>query len=187
MLTQNEMQQIIEYTAAKGAEFSELFLEDRADQEIRYADGSVQAVKNVHIYGAGLRLINGTEAIYTYTNDVSIKGLKSLADEALSLLSSKHLASQLAPQLRALPPAHSNACPLSVVPRQVKDFRKPEKRGFLLTIDGPVVLSRDVQNSVGAFWVTPVTGGPPAKDAADSGLGRNSPASHVPAGQRFHT
>lgn len=98
-----------------------------------------------------------------------------------------HLASQLAPRLRALPPAHSNACPLSVVPRQVKDFRKPEKRGFLLTIDGPVILNRDVQNSVGAFWVTPVTGGPPAKDAADSGLGRNSPASHVPAGQRFHT
>ncbi len=89
MLTQNEMQQVIDYTASKGAEFSELFLEDRADQEIRYADGSVQAVKNVHIYGAGLRLINGTEAIYTYTNDVSIKGLKSLADEALSLLSSK--------------------------------------------------------------------------------------------------
>ncbi len=89
MLTQNEMQQVIDYTVSKGAEFGELFLEDRADQEIRYAEGSVQAVKNVHIYGAGLRLINGTEAIYTYTNDVSLKGLKSLADEALSLLSSK--------------------------------------------------------------------------------------------------
>lgn len=56
---------------------------------MRYHSGSVQAVKNVHIYGAGLRLINGTEAIYTYTNDVSLRGLKSLADEALSLLSSK--------------------------------------------------------------------------------------------------
>ena len=86
MLTQNEMQQVIDYTASKGAEFSELFLEDRADQEIRYADGSVQAVKNVHIYGAGLRLINGTEAIYTYTNDVSMKGLKSLADFNSSLV-----------------------------------------------------------------------------------------------------
>lgn len=83
------MQQIIDYTSSKGAEFSELYLEDRADQEVRYNSGSVQAVKNVHIYGAGLRLINGTEAIYTYTNDVSLKGLKSLADEALSLLSSK--------------------------------------------------------------------------------------------------
>ena len=89
MLTQSEMQQIIDYAASKGAEFSELFLEDRADQEVRYSGGSVQSVKNVHIYGAGLRLINGTEAIYTYTNDVSLKGLKSLAEEALSLLSSK--------------------------------------------------------------------------------------------------
>lgn len=89
MLSQNEMQQVIDYTASKGAEFSELFLEDRGDQEVRYSGGNVQAVKNVHIYGAGLRLINGTEAIYTYTNDVTLKGLKSLADEALSLLSSK--------------------------------------------------------------------------------------------------
>lgn len=56
-----------------------------------------------------------------------------------------------------------------------------------MTIDGPVVLSRDVQNSAGAFWVTPGTGSPLAKAAVDSGLGRNSPASHVPAGQRFHT
>lgn len=89
MLTQNEMQQVIDYTAAHGAQFSELYLEDRADQEVRYAGGSVQAVKNVHIYGAGLRLIQGTEAIYTYTNDVSPKGLQNLADEALSLLSSQ--------------------------------------------------------------------------------------------------
>ena len=89
MLSHNEMQQLIDYTAARGAQFSELYIEDRADQEVRYADHSVQAVKNVHIYGAGLRLINGSEAIYTYTNDVSLKGLRSLADEALSLLSSK--------------------------------------------------------------------------------------------------
>ena len=35
-----------------------------------------------------------------------------------------HLASQLAPRLPAPPPAHSNACPLSVVPRQGQGFQE---------------------------------------------------------------
>lgn len=89
MLTKDQMQQVLDYAVRGGAEFSELFLEDRADQEVRCENKSVRGIKNIRIYGAGLRLINGTEQIYTYTNNVTLPGLMALADEALSLLSSK--------------------------------------------------------------------------------------------------
>lgn len=89
MITQQEMQQIIDYTVSRGAEFCELFLEDRMDQELRCAKQNVQAVKNVRVYGAGLRLINGLESVYTYTNDVTLRGLLDLAEEALSLAGSR--------------------------------------------------------------------------------------------------
>ena len=140
------MQQVIDYTASKGAEFSELFLEDRTDQEVRYSGGNVQAVKNVHIYGAGLRLINGIETIYTYTNDVSLKGLKSLADEALSLLSSKAANGTGA---KALSLAHRIADP-NPVRREPSETKLKEKieiarrASFALESSGVPLLAHNV-------------------------------------------
>lgn len=89
MISQSDMQQVIDYAASKGAAFAELYLEDRSDQEVRCTGRSIEGVKNVHIYGAGLRLIQGTQAIYTYTNDVSVKSLKELVGEAIGLLGSQ--------------------------------------------------------------------------------------------------
>ncbi len=89
MISRDEMQQILEYTQAKGAGFSELFLEDRSDQEAQCEQQRIQGVKSLRTYGAGLRLLQGTEEIYTYSNDVSLKGLMTLADEALALLSDR--------------------------------------------------------------------------------------------------
>ena len=146
MLTQNEMQQVIDYTAAKGAQFSELFLEDRTDQEVRYGSGSVQAVKNVHIYGAGLRLISGTEAIYTYTNNVSLKGLKNLADEALSLLSSKAAKRMGAIPLRAAD-QNPNPNPVGKEPSKADMQQKIEiarRADAAMTAAGVPLLSHNV-------------------------------------------
>lgn len=89
MLSQTEMEQVLEYAQDRGAGFSELFLEDRSDQEVQCEAQRIQAIKNIRIYGAGLRLLQGTQEVYTYTNEVSLTGLMALADEALSLLSDK--------------------------------------------------------------------------------------------------
>lgn len=103
-----------------------------------------------------------------------------------------HLEPQLAPSscsLQCLPP-------LSQSHAKVKDLRKSE-RG----VPGPsspvvlsrTTLSRDAWNLVETLWMAAVTGAALTKDALDSGLGENCPASHtalhsqshVPSGQCF--
>ncbi|MCI8633293.1 MAG: TldD/PmbA family protein [Lachnospiraceae bacterium] len=86
MISKEEMQQVLDYAQAKGAEFSELFLEDRSDQEVQCAKQQIQGIKNLRIYGAGLRLLQGTQEVYTYSSEVSLRGLMTLAEEALALL-----------------------------------------------------------------------------------------------------
>lgn len=89
-----------------------------------------------------------------------------------------HLAPQLAPSscsLQCLPP-------LSQSHAKVKDLRKSE-RG----VPGPsspvvlsrTTLSRDAWNLVETLWMATVTGAALTKDALDSGLGENCPASHT--------
>lgn len=88
-----------------------------------------------------------------------------------------HLPPQLAPRL----PAHSSACPLLSQPiARPRNSGKPEQGASSLIIESSGPQQRCLECS-GGIWDCcndwGVEGGTPAKDATDSGLCRNCPAS----------
>ena len=63
-----------------GADFSELFFEDKTETRISSNGRQITASSSTHMHGAGLYLMSGTETRYGYTNRTDAPGLLSLAN-----------------------------------------------------------------------------------------------------------
>ena len=116
MFSPTQALDLFSYALRGGADFAELFLEDRSDVSIDY-DGKVSDVARMRCYGAGLYLLLGTKGAYVYLNDLSESALRRAADDALALM-------QAAPGGDAAPTPLSvlnreNPCPVAVEPSQV--------------------------------------------------------------------
>lgn len=105
-----------------GAEFAELFLEDREETNIPYSSGRVEAVKSLRIYGAGLQLMNGMQRVYVYTNDTSEPSLFKLVEKAAEMLSEKRKAGIVGLTLRE--ERFHNPCPVMLYPNEVTNQEK---------------------------------------------------------------
>lgn len=62
-----------------GADFAELFFEDSHSQSLLIENGKVDIASSSSRCGVGLRLLLNNQCVYGYTNDLSKKGLLSLA------------------------------------------------------------------------------------------------------------
>ena len=85
MLKEKDALIIFERAIANGAEFTELFCEDRDELSISF-NHAVSGIVKKHSYGAGLYLISGMRSVYVYTNDLSLSSLVAQCDRACSLL-----------------------------------------------------------------------------------------------------
>lgn len=113
MITDERAGKLFSHALAGGADFAELFLEDREDTSIDY-DGAVRNVARMRSYGAGLYLMRDTQAVYVYLNDLSDVALLRAAEEALALLgASKSTVANQVP-FRCL--TRENPCPVRVYP-----------------------------------------------------------------------
>ncbi|MFH0767306.1 MAG: TldD/PmbA family protein, partial [Bacillota bacterium] len=54
-----------------GADFAEIFLEDTVSSIIRVISGEVTSIDRGNVFGAGVRLIQGVDEVYGFTNQVS--------------------------------------------------------------------------------------------------------------------
>lgn len=70
-----------------GADYAEIFYEDSRSYSLSIENGKVQTSSSNIMNGVGLRLLKENQTVYGYTNDLSRKGLISLAE---SLRSSFH-------------------------------------------------------------------------------------------------
>ena len=86
MLSDEHLQYILDSALKHGADFAELYLEDKEDMSVDY-NGAVSAVSNMRIYGAGVYLIAGTRGVYVYTNDLSESSLMDAVRRGAELLS----------------------------------------------------------------------------------------------------
>ena len=84
MITKNQMSEILKYACSTGADFAEIYLEDKISTNIRVVQDKVDDVVSQNEYGCGMRLLNGVEEAYGYTNDISYEGLVALADKLKS-------------------------------------------------------------------------------------------------------
>ncbi len=71
MLRKEELQDLLNHALETGADFAEIYLEDTVSSVIRVISGEVTSVDGSNIFGAGVRLIQGVDEVYGYTNHVS--------------------------------------------------------------------------------------------------------------------
>ena len=79
MLNKKLALEVINLAASTGADFVEIFYEDTYTSSISLENGKVDNVANGNTNGVGLRLLKGNRSVYGSTNDLSKKGLLTLA------------------------------------------------------------------------------------------------------------
>ena len=107
-----------------GGDFAEIFMEDTLSHSVQLKSGRVDTINTGRLYGAGVRVFTGLNAIYAYTNDLSREGLIRCAREAASAVR----AGANAP-VRAMPlvtRAHGDAHPIKLLPSTVETRRKAD-------------------------------------------------------------
>ena len=80
MIDQDLVAEILQMARAGGAEFSELFVEDRFTNRLTLNNNQLKDAKNGNDYGAGIRVLYGTKVVYAYTNNLTREGLLQIAE-----------------------------------------------------------------------------------------------------------
>lgn len=87
MLAQNVVKEVLQAALSTGGDFAELFLEDRHDQNMMLIGRGIEKANAGRTYGAGIRIFNGNNAIYGYTNDTSTANLIKVAKDIAASIS----------------------------------------------------------------------------------------------------
>ena len=82
MIGKSMMENVLEAALEGGAEFSELFFEDRNVRALSMLKGKVENMNLGRDSGVGIRIIEGLNSVYVYTNDLREENLIRLASEA---------------------------------------------------------------------------------------------------------
>ena len=67
-----------------GGDYAEIYLEENESSIISLENGTVDRVGSSLTYGAGIRILKGTESVYGYTSDLTKKSLMELANKLSS-------------------------------------------------------------------------------------------------------
>jgi len=82
MLDRYLLAEVVEYAFSKGADFAEIYVEERNASSIFCEDDRIEKVNSGKEKGAGIRVVKDGNTAYVYTNDLSKKGLMTAADTA---------------------------------------------------------------------------------------------------------
>ena len=83
--------EVLNASLATGADYSEIFYEDSHAHNVMIENGKVETSSSNSLCGVGLRLLKNNQCVYGYTNDLSKKGLMSLADSLSKSFHDKRL------------------------------------------------------------------------------------------------
>ena len=84
-LTQEELHSILSTALSRGGEYADIYLEDTRISSLELQDGTVSQAQQVMLYGAGIRVVQGTQTGYAYTMDLSSEAMHQAARFAGSL------------------------------------------------------------------------------------------------------
>lgn len=120
-MEQRIVERVLDRALERGADFAELFVEDKEELSIKYRRNTVQGVAQARLAGAGIYLIAGIQSAYVYLNDLSESALMRAADTACDLLAAKGKGGSKQPfsELRVTEP-----CPVLISPAAVKHADK---------------------------------------------------------------
>lgn len=72
--------EVINAALSTGADYAEIFYEDSHTNSVSIENGKVETCSSNSLNGVGLRLLKNNQCIYGYTNDLTRKGLLTLAN-----------------------------------------------------------------------------------------------------------
>ena len=76
--------EVLNAALATGADYAEIFYEDSHSYSLSIENGKVETSSSNLMNGVGLRLLKENQCVYGYTNDLTKKGLISLAESLRS-------------------------------------------------------------------------------------------------------
>ena len=82
MLDRNLAAEVLSQAVKTGGDFAEIFLEDKTSHSLVLQSDKLETVSTSRTHGAGIRVFEGTRAIYVFTNDTSREGLMDCASQA---------------------------------------------------------------------------------------------------------
>lgn len=123
MLNERTAQLVLEKAISTGGDFAEIYLEDRINHQVTMRSSKANLINAGRLHGAGVRVFNGMNAIYVYTNDTSLEGLLSCAQKAADAVKTQKKATPAPLVWRQTPSIH----PISIYPDKVKTQLKIEK------------------------------------------------------------
>ncbi len=86
MIDSKVVEGLINKGISKGADFVEIFAEDRVSTEMTMIDGRVETASSGREFGIGLRIFKGEQQVYAYTNDFSQNQLFLMLDRLIDAL-----------------------------------------------------------------------------------------------------
>lgn len=86
MLEASLVERVIGYGLRLGADFVEIFAEDRFDTKITMVDGKIDVATSERNFGVGIRLFKDDQQVYAYTNDPNEKQLLNMIDRLIEVL-----------------------------------------------------------------------------------------------------
>lgn len=143
MVSKSDAQLVLEKALASGADFAELYFEDKHELNISFghkADG----ITDIHVRGVGLYLIAGTSSVYTYTNDTGLPAMMDMCQRACELLRKDNVGKTLAADFnfRIIPVNEPN--PVVIYPSAVSHGKKIQ---MLVDMDRAIMSrNRDVKS-----------------------------------------
>ncbi len=82
MLSQKLIEDILIAALSTGGDFAEVFVEDKHVTAIDMIGGKIERANSGHDFGVGVRIFDGTNSVYAYSNDPGRDNLIRLAKEA---------------------------------------------------------------------------------------------------------
>ncbi len=88
MIRKKAAEAVLAAALKTGGDFAELFLQDERSSALSMAFDRIEDAVTGRAHGAGIRVFNGLNSVYVYTNDTSLQGLLRAAERAADAIGS---------------------------------------------------------------------------------------------------
>jgi len=128
LLSKKVIENVLYAALSTGGDFAEIFVEDRYNTNIRMVGGYIENSLSGRDYGVGIRVFDGLNSAYGYTNDSSEENLIKVAKEVA--LAAKSKKEDIV--LNMMKADINNIHTIKIIPNTVEKRRKVEllKRGY---------------------------------------------------------
>ncbi|MDS1030071.1 TldD/PmbA family protein [Bacillota bacterium LX-D] len=80
MLSRNQLSEVLQTALQEGGDFAEIYIERKMTSGITCEANKIERVVSGGENGAGVRVINGDNTMYAFTNDITLNGLNKIAE-----------------------------------------------------------------------------------------------------------